>query len=257
MPTTTERMQMVEVAIEELRARGAGPVLDWFGERDEPQRLAWLERSAQVLAALLVCEPGRVEVSAALDGDWLAILPAAWAFTRLGHAHPAPTPIGPVTTLGRGDVTVFVGPLALHGRVKVNGMVVVVGALTIDGFLDHSTDPGGGLVVVGHERTRAMKVGWTHFVVGPFDGEVVYRSYASNTDGLFFVTGPAAVALEISDPDGDDELTLTGADGVEHTKCSPELLRTLLDPPPASAELDGLVVCGLVASGSARVKPAT
>lgn len=238
------RRQRTEVALEELRANGSGAeqVFEWFGERDAEKTEAWLGDCEASLRSL----EEDAELPAGLRGDWLSALPAAWVFVRQGDAHPLATPFvearDGMTTLGRGSsrVTVFRGPVRLEGRVRVKGMVVIVGDLTVEGFLEHFTDPGDCLMVVGNESVRSVRVGWAHFVMGALTAQVRFWSYDAINDGLMHVTGPCDVALELEDHSGGD-----GGFGEVAGSLEPQI----------DGELTGERVCELVAAGTCRVIP--
>jgi hypothetical protein len=237
-PTPRERLL---IALEEIRHDGSGAqeVFDWFGERTPERTEAWLSNCEATLRSL----EEDTELPIELRGDWPSALPAAVAFARQGDAHPLTAPFlertETETTLGRGSshVTVFRGPLRLEGTVRINGMVVVVGALHIDGYLNHFTDPGDCLMVLGNETVTALRVGWSHFVMGALDAQVTFWSYSSINDGLMHVTGARTIALKLADNAGGD---------------APQALdpvRAWLDPAPEGV-LSGERVCRLVASGT-------
>lgn len=255
MLTTTDRVRLIEIAIEELRALGPGAdnVLDWFGERDAEREAAWHDGAGQVLSALVDSSEQGADLDVELHGDWVKAIPAAWAFARMGRAHQTPVTDNGETTLGGPDLTVLKGPLRFEGRVSIRGLVVVIGDLTIDGFLDHATDPGWGLIVIGNERVRVMHVGWTHFVIGTFDAEVEHWSYNSINEGLFFVGGPAHAQLVIQEPYSEDRLNFE-FHGKKHENGPAERLREFVSPLPEGVELTGELVCELVVANKAKVK---
>ncbi|MER2565403.1 MAG: hypothetical protein ABTQ32_32055 [Myxococcaceae bacterium] len=238
------RRQRLEVALEALRNDGSGAqtVFEWFGERDAERTEAWLRNAETTLQCL---EDG-VEQPYDLRGDWVSALPAASVFARQGAVHPLAAPFvehrEDVTTLGRGSafVTVFRGPVRLKGRVHIDGMVVIIGDLEVDGFIEHFTDPGDCLMVLGNETVTSVSVGWAHFVMGALNAQVRFFSYGAINEGLMHVTGATSVALDLEDQSGGDE---------------PErwaVIARLLEPPIDGA-FDGNRVCELVASGACRV----
>lgn len=238
------RRQRLEVALEELRSseRGAETVFEWFGERDAERTEAWLGNAE----ATLQCLEDGAELPFDLRGDWPSALPAAYVFSRQGAVHPLAAPFlqqrDGVTTLGRGSqwVTVFRGPVRLEGRVHIDGMVVIIGDLVVDGFLEHFSDPGDCLMVLGDETVSSLSVGWAHFVMGALAAQVRFFSYDAINDGLMHVTGPRSVALDIEDQSGGDD----------PERWAP--LARLLEPRVEGA-LDGERVCRLVGSGACRV----
>lgn len=247
--------QLITMSIEELRLRerGAEKVFNWFGERDAERNEAWLGNCEKALQALLDAPAGTLpEDPFGLSGDWASALPAAFAFARMGRAHALTAPFFRVKDAGmvlgsRGATTVLEGPLRLSGLIQIEGMVLVVGELEIDGFLDHFTDPGDCLMVLGDERIRALEVGWAHFVMGTQRAEVLHWSYDALNDGLMFVSGDATAALTItsSHGGGDDEFAL------ERTR----RLRAVLEP-DHEGPLDGEAVCRLVGAGTHRLREA-
>lgn len=238
------RRQRLEVALEELRNDGSGAeaVFEWFGERDAERTEAWLSNCETTLQCL---EEAR-EQPYDLRGDWVSALPAASVFSRQGEVHPLAAPFVQVrdsmTTLGRGSgfVTVFRGPVRLKGHVRIDGMVVIIGDLEVDGFLEHFSDPGDCLMVLGTETVTSLSVGWAHFVMGALNAQVRFYSYNAINEGLMHVTGTCSVALDIEDQSGGDE----------PSRWAP--LARLLEP-PVDGEFDGERVCELVASGACRV----
>lgn len=238
------RRQRLEVALEALRNDGSGAqtVFEWFGERDAERTEAWLRNAETTLQCL---EEGVAQPSD-LRGDWVSALPAASVFARQGAVHPLAAPFVEhgenVTTLGRGSafVTVFRGPVRLKGRVHINGMVVIIGDLEVDGFLEHFTDPGDCLMVLGNESVTSVSVGWAHFVMGALKAQVRFFSYGAINEGLMHVTGATSVALDLEDQSGGDEAERWA------------VIARLLEPPIDGA-FDGNRVCELVASGACRV----
>ncbi|MFZ5443564.1 MAG: hypothetical protein ACOZQL_26395 [Myxococcota bacterium] len=244
---------LILIALEELRLRerGAEKVFEWFGERDAQRTEAWLRNCEQALEALRAAPAGALSDDPfGLSGDWSSALPAAFAFSRLARAHPLEAPFcrkeGSVTVLGsRGSTVVFDGPVRLRGEVKIEGTVLVVGDLELEGLLDHCTDPGDCLMVLGDERVRAMEVGWAHFVMGTLRAQVLHWSYDALNDGLLFVSGACEAALEIQSAhgSGDDELVL------ERTR----RLRAVLEP-DVEGPLDGETAARLVGTGTHRLR---
>lgn len=238
------RRQRLEVALEELRNNGSGAekVFEWFGERDAQRTEAWLINAETTLQGL----EDNVELPYDLRGDWVSALPAAYVYSRQGAVHPVEAPFvqhrDSVTTLGRGSgfVTVFRGPIRLEGRVRIDGMVVVIGDLEVDGFLEHFADPGDCLMVLGNETVTSLQVGWAHFVMGALNAQVRFWSYDAINDGLMHVTRESTVTLDIEDQSGGDDAERWAA------------LARFLDP-VVPGELDGKRACELVATGACRV----
>ena len=102
-------------------------------------------------------------------------------------------------------MTVFRGPVRLEGRVRIDGMVVVIGDLEVDGFLEHFSDPGDCLMVLGNETVASLEVGWAHFVMGNLNAQVRFWSYDAINDGLMHVTRERTIALDIEDQSGGDD----------------------------------------------------
>lgn len=238
------RRQRLEVALEELRTNGSGAekVFEWFGERDAERTEAWLTNAETTLQ----CLEDNVELPYDLRGDWVSALPAAYVYSRQGAAHAVAAPFvqhrDSTTTLGRGSgfVTVFRGPVRLEGRVRIDGMVVVIGDLEVDGFLEHFSDPGDCLMVLGNETVASLEVGWAHFVMGNLNAQVRFWSYDAINDGLMHVTRERTIALDIEDQSGGDDAERWAA------------LARFLEP-AMPGELDGERVCELVATGACRV----
>ena len=143
-------------------------------------------------------------------------------FARLGRAHPLTAPFcrpkGKATVLGsRDSTTVFEGPLRLSGEVTIEGMVLVVGDLELDGLL----------------------------VMGTLRAEVLHWSYSAINEGLLFVSGvcEAALTIKSSQGGGDDELI------IERTR----QLRAVLEP-DCDGPLDGETVASLVGAGTHQVR---
>jgi hypothetical protein len=196
----------VAMAEEELRhdVPGANGVMDaWTNYEGEKLGEARLEQYAELVAlAKQRATFAPLEMPDARrppEGE----LVLAWALHRSG----APLAVFPECAVVNGDsielggagssttCTVYQGPMALRGEVRIRGTVVVVGHLTIEGTLTDGWAADSALVVIGNETVRAMNAGSDHLVTGDFKADLLH---VVSEETSFFCGGTATARALIS-----------------------------------------------------------
>jgi hypothetical protein len=253
------RRRDVEEALHELRTTFPGGKLvdHWRGEPARPTpeqkepREGWLDSLAEALDAALrreAFEPIDIP-DARSPPDWEFIL--AHALKRLGGPVASFPDFSETRTEGEDtfitlgtsydQLIVYAGPLELHGHVELVGTVVVLGDLIVHGALLDGEPSESGLVVIGDERVRAVRINTDHLVTGHLMADLLMRP--RDAEGSWDVGGEVRARLRLDDYAYDDEDNLAA-----------DKARRWLGPDLIEEELeDETFLCTQVGSGQLKV----
>jgi hypothetical protein len=253
------RRRDIDEALHELRTTFPGGKLvdHWGGEPPWPTpeqkqlREEWLDSLAEALDAALgreAFEPIDIP-EARSPPDWEFIL--AHALRRLGGPVASFPDFSDTRTEGEDtfitlgtsydQLTVYAGPLELHGHVELVGTVVVLGDLIVHGALLDGEPSESGLVVIGDERVRAVRINTDHLVTGHLVADLLVTP--SGSEGSWDVGGEVRARLRLDGYAYDDEDSL-----------ATDKARRWLEPRPLEEELeDETYLCTLVGSGRRKV----